>query len=143
MCDPAAPGPVPPGWQAAILSGGQAQDAGRSNHRRQTRQPVVRELRCGVQVNQPKQPPRLEDYYQPKTPEERAGLAAAYAMRDYRRSLRRNDGRVIAKIDGMEEREKLRRRLSADDVRHGGNRRQSRCRPPTRIRPKFRVPVRS
>jgi hypothetical protein len=60
-------------------------------------------------------PKKLDDVlpprYEPQTPEERAGLERAIAVRDYNRSIRRTVGQIIAKIDGMEEREKLRRRF--------------------------------
>lgn len=53
----------------------------------------------------------MPPHYEPRTNEEIDGLARAETMRDLKRSLRRGVGQVIAKLDAMEERERLRRRF--------------------------------
>ena len=51
-------------------------------------------------------PTSLDDVYQPKTPQERAGMAQALAFRDLHRGVRR----VIARLDAMAARQAARRR---------------------------------
>ena len=58
----------------------------------------------------PNPPHRLEDYYHPKTPEERAGLAFAYARRDTNRQFRRVLGKIDRLVADMKAQNAARRR---------------------------------
>ena len=56
-------------------------------------------------------PTSLHDVYKPQTPEERAGLARAYAVREMNRGFRRSVGKVLHRLDVMEARQAARRRF--------------------------------
>ena len=56
-------------------------------------------------------PPRLSDYYTPQTPEERARLATAFAVRDLNRGIRRVVRTLDRRLDVMEKRRQARERF--------------------------------
>lgn len=56
-------------------------------------------------------PLRLEDYHKPQTPEERARLAAAYAMGNISRGIRRVVLKLDRRLNVMEKRRHARERF--------------------------------
>ena len=56
-------------------------------------------------------PPRLDDYYKPQTPQERAGLANAYAGRNLNRTFRRVISKMDRRIEVMKAQDAARRRF--------------------------------